>query len=374
MGKNNIDRNKEKIQKDIVNSLPYKSHGLLNLAVRVGKTKIAIDLIKKEKPESVLWVTVNTKLRDVDIPEEFRKWKAQKYLNKTTVICYQSLSKTEGKFDKIILDEYQSLTENNSINLFNNKIKYKTILGLTGTHPKDLVKNTLLSKLNLQVLYSLKIEEAVQENLIAPYRIFLIPNQLNCKDKNVLSGNKKIQFYQTEKQKYEYLTKCIEENSYSLNRKNPKLLRLNRMRFLHNLQSKQDKIKKLLSVLKGRTLVFSANIAIAEKLSKYTYHSKTNDKYLNMFLEGKINILSCVNMGGTGFTYKDVDNFVIGQANSDILGATTQKIGRSLVLQDNYIANIFIVYTEGTADEDWVKSTLSNFNSAKVIKLNLDKI
>lgn len=359
-----IDKNKKEIQKEIVDNLPNPSHGLLCVAVRAGKTKITIDIIKKEKPKTILWVTVNSKLRDIDIPQEFKKWKAQKYLENTKIICYQSLSKIEGDFDKIILDEYHCLTENNSKNLLNGKIKYKTILGLSGTHPKNLEKNQLLSKLNLKVLKFLGIKEATQKSLIAPYRIFLIPTQINMKDKDVKSGNNKITFYQTEKQKYDYLTKCLTENQYLLpnKRKDPKILALNRMRFIHNLKSKQDKIKSFLKTLKGRTIIFSANIDLANSLSPYTYHSKTDDSNLKKFLDGKINTLSCVNMGGTGFTFTNVDNFVICQANSDILGATTQKIGRSLVLQKDYVANIYMFYIENTVDEDWVNSSLSNFD------------
>ena len=96
---------KNQIQKEIVDSLDTPCHGLLNLAPRVGKTKIGIDIIKKEKPKKILWVTPSAKLRDEDIPAEFKQWKALGYLKKTDIICYASLSGHVGKYDKIILDE-----------------------------------------------------------------------------------------------------------------------------------------------------------------------------------------------------------------------------------------------------------------------------
>ena len=68
-------KSKTEIQKEIVEGLQEPSHGLLRLAPRVGKTKIGIDIIKKEKPKRILWVTPNAKLRDVDIPTEFKIWK-----------------------------------------------------------------------------------------------------------------------------------------------------------------------------------------------------------------------------------------------------------------------------------------------------------
>lgn len=98
-------KSRNEIQQDIIDSLKIPSHGLLLLSPRMGKTKLGIDIIKREKPKSVLWVTPNTKLRDEDIPAEFKQWKALRYLSKTDIICYASLSNHTGNYDKIILDE-----------------------------------------------------------------------------------------------------------------------------------------------------------------------------------------------------------------------------------------------------------------------------
>lgn len=65
----NVEKNK--IQKEIVEQIGVNPHGLLLLSPRIGKTKIGIDVIKKQKPKSILWITPSTKLRDKDIPEEF---------------------------------------------------------------------------------------------------------------------------------------------------------------------------------------------------------------------------------------------------------------------------------------------------------------
>ena len=95
---------RELIQQEILNNIPNPAHGLLQLAPRVGKTKLAINIIKREKPKKILWITPNTKLRDEDIPAEFKQWKATTYLKKTDIICYASLVNHTGNYDKIILD------------------------------------------------------------------------------------------------------------------------------------------------------------------------------------------------------------------------------------------------------------------------------
>lgn len=353
------------IQQQIVNSLPNPCHGLLNLAPRVGKTKIGIDIIKKEKPKKILWVTPNTKLRDIDIPAEFKQWKAVSYLRKADIICYASLADHKGKYDLVILDEYQDLTPANSEPLFNRNIRYNTIIGLSGTHPNHKEKHDLYNRLNLSILTSMTIDEAVDSGLIAPYSIKIIELRLDNKDKYIKGGSVAKPFLQTEESRYIYLTRFINIKQFS-GQLVPKFFYLNRMRFIYNLKSKQEFAKKFVAGLQGRTLVFTGSISQAEELSKHTYHSKTDDKKLNLFLKGDIDTLACVNAGGVGFTYKDVDNFVIVQVNSDGKGDATQKIARSLVLQDNYKANIFILCVINTVDEDWKNKVLKNFNTENV--------
>ena len=76
------NKEKSEIQKKIVDSLDLKPHGLLLLAPRIGKTRIIIDIIKKNNPKSILWVTPSAELATKDIPEEFTKWKAVRFKKK----------------------------------------------------------------------------------------------------------------------------------------------------------------------------------------------------------------------------------------------------------------------------------------------------
>lgn len=354
-------KNRDRIQEEILDNLEYPVHGLLNIAPRVGKTLLTINILKKEKCKKVLWVTPDRKLRDIGLPGEFKKWKALTLLKNVDIVCYSSLHKIKGKYDKIILDEYQHITINNSKGLIKGSLQYGSIIGLSGTHPKHLEKHEIYSKLNLKILSEMSIDEAVDEKLVAPYKITVIGVKLDNINKNILSGNKTKPFMQTEQQKYDYLTKSI---SVKFNRGEaiPKFYYLNRMRFIYTLKSKNSLAKEFISKLKGRTLIFSGGIEQAEYLCKHTYHSNTNDEYLKKFLDKKIDKLCCVNSGGTGLTYEGVDNFVIVQVNSNKRGDTTQKIARALLLQSNYKANIYIFYVKDTVDEKWKDEVLKEFS------------
>lgn len=356
---------KSRVQKDIVDSLPTPCHGLLNLAPRVGKTKIAIDIIKKEKPERILWVTPSTKLRDIDIPEEFKTWKALNYLKRTDIICYASLAEHEGNYRTIILDEYQDITENNVEPLLNGKITYSNIIGLSGTHPKHKEKQEIYDKLDLKILISISIDEAVELGLIAPYKITVIECRLDPRTKNVAGGSKKKPFMTTEEKHYTYLTRIINAKRFS-NQEVPKFFYLNRMRFIYDLKSKNEFARKFMNKLEGRTVVFTGGIAQAEALCQYTYHSKTDDTHLNMFHNGEIDELAMVNSGGVGHTFRNVDNFIIVQVNSDLKGDATQKISRSLVLQEDYVANIYILCVINTVDEQWKDKVIGQLNRDRV--------
>ena len=89
-------KDKTILQKEVVDILPPYPIGKLNLAPRCGKSKTIIDLIKRDKYKSILWVTPSAELATKDIPEEFKKWKATRYLKILNTCTYSSLNKMKG--------------------------------------------------------------------------------------------------------------------------------------------------------------------------------------------------------------------------------------------------------------------------------------
>lgn len=359
---------REKVQKELVSSYKTGTSGIFVLAPRFGKTRLGINIIKKEKCKSVLWVTPSSELRDVDIPNEFIKWKAKTYLSKTKIITYKMLHKEVGEYDLIVLDEPQDITDFNSITLLDGSLKANGIIGLTGTLPEHEEKLTIFKKLGLSIFKEITIDEAVDDGILADYQVNVVECNLNAKDKNVEAGKKGSKFKTTEYQNYNYVTGIVNKAMFSNNPGFKKIAIINRMRAIYNSPTKDEMGIKLFNSdkLKGRKLIFCSSIDQAEKMCKYTYHSKTNDKHLKMFLEGKIDKLACVNAGGVGFTYENVDHFIIIQANSNKKGDITQKMSRSLLKQKDYKANIWILSLLGTQDEEWVSKALKNFNDDKI--------
>lgn len=358
------NKEKSELQKQVVDSTEPGQSGRWLLAPRVGKTKTVIDLIKRDKPESILWVTPSAKLADEDIPKEFETWKAKRYIKKLTTVTWMSLHKMEGHFDLIILDEEQFITEANSHNLRIELLTYGSLISMTGTPTKHEDKLQLYSLLNLDVLFKLDINNAVDIGLLSNYDIKILEVDLDTA-KNIEAGTKQKRFKTSEKAQYDYLTRVVQQAMYQ-KRKDTQFRILNRMRAIKNSHSKLNATKFLLDKIDGRVLIFSGSINQAEELCNWTYHSKTTNEDLKLFQSGEVNRIAMVNAGGTGFTYKELDHLVMVQADSDKNGLTSQKIARTLLKQKDYKATVWIVCLVGTQDEKWVQSALGNFDKSKV--------
>jgi len=365
---------RSQIQDNIVDSLPDPAHGILLLAPRVGKTRIAVNNIKKEKPKSILYVTPTTKLRDEDIPNEFILWKAKRYLSKTKIICYSSLSNEEGHYDKIYLDEYQDLTPGNAQKLLDGRLTYGSILCLSGTAPEHKEKHEIYDALKLKPLANLDIDEAVGRGIIADYKLHIVEVTMEDKKKLYQSGSKANPFMQTEKARYEYISRMADRLMFA-GSPSAKWKILERMRLIYDSKSKEVAIKWLMENLEGRKMIFTGGIDQAERVSKYTFHSKTTLDDMHKFIEGSIDEIACVNAGGIGYTYRNVNHFIIGKADSDKKGLTTQKICRSLLEQgDDYTAQIWMVKLLDTKDVVWVDKVLKKFDSSKIIIHRFDNL
>lgn len=405
--------NKEKsdLQKEVVDSIGIPN-GRLLLAPRIGKTRIGINIIKREKPKSILWVTPFAKLATEDIPYEFITWKAKPYLSKLKTVTWSSLSTIKGKYDLIFLDEEQYITENNAINLLNGELS-GNIITLTGTATKDSSKLDLLNKLKLPVLYDISINEAVDLGLLSNYTINVLKIPYDRKNKYInwlehslkplgnftvenniatftgnISGTLRVEPFISKKGEpllflkdtlgtnhgylkpdlsYGKVTFKGEEYSLKEGIVSKSISKLALYNAIKTYEQKTNIAKELLEKLKGKSLLFCSSIEQAEKICKNTYHSKSKNTDLIAFKEGKIEKISMVNTGGVGFTYNSIDNLIITQCDSDRNGNTSQKICRTLLKQKDYKANIWIICLKGTTDENWVNSVLESFDPSKII-------
>lgn len=366
-----MNKNKDKVQKIAEKKwIDNNFKGALALCTGAGKSKIFINIISKT-PQKWLLVVPTRKLRDEGWYNEFKKWKKLTVYNKyVDKCCYASLKNYDlSKYAGVCLDEGHNITENNTLPFFKNNIfENLKILFLSATIPNEIEKTNLMYSIGIQPVYTLSLDEGVKMGLVAPYKIKLIKiplNKVETKEVKYKKAGKEFKFYTSEYKNYKYLTETIvkkqdkgEKITFNL---------FNRMRFIYNLDSKKEIAKKLLNSLdkNKRTLVFSQSIKQVEELCDCTFHSKTNDACYKDFISEKINKLGVVMSLNEGENIPNLDIAVIVQLTSKAKDLI-QRIGRAVRYRDNHTAEIYILVSEDTVDENWVNQAIKSFNSDNI--------
>jgi superfamily II DNA or RNA helicase len=284
-------------QKEWCETFLKEERGILYICPRAGKTRVAINIMMNLKNPKVLISYPNLSI-EASWKEEF---KIMKYNSKNVTFCtHLALNKyVKNDFDLIIIDEIHLLSEN-QIKSFKSFINYR-VLGLTGTM-SNWTEMTITRELNLSVISRYSIEQAIEEGIITDYRIIVNTVPLDNTVK-ILYGKK----WRTEKQQFDAISYVIPKV------KDPKFLRISRMRIIQKSIAKVNLTKKLLKQYSNdRVLIFCGLIDIAEKIGCPVYHSKSTDKnILDDFASGNGNQLAVVKLGNTGTTYKPLQKVVI---------------------------------------------------------------
>lgn len=174
------------------------------LAARYSIDAFLITPTPKREPK-VLLVVPTEVLRDTNWAEEFEEWKEKEiWDNYLTRCCYVSLNKYKDEdWDLIILDEAHHITPSSAEFFKNNKVA--RIISLTATPPEDREKKALLKDLS-PVVFIYPLEEAEEDGIVAPFDIICIKTYLDSKTKNIEAGNAKKRWFQTEYDKYWYVS------------------------------------------------------------------------------------------------------------------------------------------------------------------------
>jgi len=362
-----------KIQTE-VEKLWYKNNckGTALLATGSGKSKIFIDIISKEKKKWLL-VVPTEKLKLRNWKEEFIVWNKLDIYNKYVEIqCYASLSKLDlSVYDGICLDEVHNITINNIQPFKNHHVRLK-ILCLTATEPReDEKKHILYNMIKCPVIYRLTLKEAISKGIVAPLNIFVHELQLGTekiypvKYKDKITGLEKT-FYQSELEMYNYINKRLYKKL-----KPTQFDYLFRAKFIYDSKTKTEYAKKLITSMpeNKRIIIFSQSIKQIEELITEVYHSKTDDKYYNLFINEKINKLGVVNSLNEGDNIKNLNSAIIVQGNSNPKN-TFQRIGRIVRYRKNHIADIHVLCLMNTIDETWINDILQDYKDLITIIKN----
>ena len=341
--------------------------GIIYAAPRFGKIYTTINILEQMKPKSVLIAYPDNKIKDSWKKDfETRGWDD----SNITYTTHLSIKKhLDEAFDLIVIDEIHLLSEAQieaTREMIDKHMEFNHIgghvLGLTGTL-SNWTERTLEEQLDLHVLATYPIEQAIKEGVIVDYEITVVTVPLDTTIKNNYKGK-----IRTEKQQFDAYGYVID----SLERQGKATMfpRLARMRLIQSSLAKLNKTKELLKKHKDeRILVFCGVTAIADKLGIPSYHSKKEEKQIfDDFVAGKGKHLAVVKIGNTGVTYKPLNRVIINYFDSNGENLA-QKINRCMAMEyDNpdKKAQIYIVSSKEIVELRWLGKALEFFDKEKI--------
>jgi len=334
--------------------------GILNLAPRFGKIRVAMKIMNKLKPKTVLIAYPDNKIRDSWLGD-FEKTDFISPIIKFTT--YLSLHKQiDEKYDLVILDEIHLMSEAQIESCKTLLEANRRILGLTGTLSSWTAK-LLKDELSLPVVAKYSIEMAVKEGILPDYEINVVKVPLDDRVMNDYNGKRT-----TEKKKfanYKWVIDKLEREE-----KPAFHMKLKMIGILQSSIAKRDATIRLIEKFKDeRLLVFCGRTEIADSLGIPSYHSKSSEKDVwNDFIGGISKHLAVVKIGNAGVTYLPLNKVIINHFNSNP-ETMTQRVNRCMSMEyDNpeKKASIWIVCSTEKKEVDWLANSLSMFDRNKI--------
>lgn len=353
---------RDEIQEKALDILSKHHRCGLNISMGVGKTRIALQhMIKNFNQFSAFLVVAPKKIIFKSWKDECKLMNAEHLLDHIEFTTYLSLNKKNpNEYDIVYLDECHSLLWSHKDFL---DIYMGPIVGMTGTPPISGEKELLVNEF-CPMVYNFEVDDATDNKILNDYRIIVHMLKLS-NDKGVAKKNKDGRiWYAGEIDDYAYQTTRINDAPSPRSRQ---LASIMRMKSMMEYPSKEKYTKRLLKVIANRCIIFANTQKQADRMCKYSYHSKNPDSEdnLQLFTDGRIDTLSCVLQLSEGVSIPKLKSGIIMHSYGNER-KTTQRIGRLLRLNPNETAICHILCYKNTQDEKWVKQALANFSQDKI--------
>lgn len=390
---------REKIQKEGLMASQKSSFTVLAWATGVGKTKVAVELMKwlTLQGKNKFLIFVSELFHKENWASEMKKWGFE---GNVTIECYNSMSKhTEKSYDLIILDEMHHSGSDLRMDLLEQiylKSKPK-ILGLSATVQPELIDD-IYSIVHEKVVNTITLDYAINQGLVPKPNIHVIKLNLKDLDKiecfcefkrgNYRNCEKKIvslhQYWDYVKGKvadYYLEVRCTPQEKYNnicsrydylknqaMGNSRYKMPWLacasERKRFLADM--KTQLVKKFLmenGIFSKRFLCFAGSVAQIKELGgDSAIHSKLTKKIQQQLLDDfnnkVINHLFAVGMLKEGMNLPDLQVGLIIQLDGNERDFV-QKMGR-LLRADK--PDIYIFYFQDTRDEVYLSRAMEGLD------------
>ena len=336
--------------------------GIIEISPRVGKTKITIDALNTvEKEIRVLVVAPRKEIFD-SWKIEAKKWNLRDNIH-VDYLWSNSLKKNTKTYELIIADEVHAYNLKVLGLLKAEQKKGTRVLALTGTLDGD-TQYLLESMLNLNVLYTYSVRQAIEDGIVADYEIVCVGVELDKVDKYVIGGSKEKPFLQTEYDAYTYYHTQYEKAKAKQKWSALQFLMSRRLDVIYNSRTKIKATQQLVDQ-QERCIIFTGRQEVADIVGEESFHSKSDKKTLDRFKNQEINKLAAVGKLSMGVTFDNLKVAVFNQLKSGENEAI-QKIMRTMNIEGKKKATIYIIFLKGTQDELWLNSALKGLDKEKI--------
>ena len=408
-----INQKKDQIQNEAVEAWKNNNkQGVVEIITGFGKTFLALKaLYTMPRNKDVLHLFLAEQVdREIDLEKDIIKFNKINNCNvhedyNLKFHCYQTVRNWRNyKLGLVIADEIpDSISPENYKFYLNNR--YDALIGLTALFKGDtvyyikeehIIRNTfdcdIISKKELldhiaPICFSYNVNQGQIDGTSRKLNIFIIESELDNNNKNILAGNAKNKFYQTEAGSYGYLNKLY-ENTNSLEqglledfykfqeRKNLQMFSIinRRSKFLYNLPSKIVLVKKLLNDIKDKTVIFSNSLESLKEVTPNIVSSKNSDdvntRLRESFDKGLIRVIGSFKKLVQGANLNNVDNCIIMSYYGKEI-KLIQMIGR-LRQNGDKDGNVFIFVTKDTQEEVWLTNMMVGINNYNIFRGNYE--
>jgi superfamily II DNA or RNA helicase len=363
--------------------------GIAEYPTGFGKTYTAIMAIQGMVPRA----GITSCLVVVPTLELKSQWEVELKKHKLSfvkVMVINSAIKHFHDVDMLVLDEIHRYAAESFRNIFH-KVDSKYILGLTATlEREDGFHEVILEYLT--VFDQISVDEALDNNWIAPYIVYNIPVNLSAEEQ--IEYNKANNAFRHFAAKLGHGANAF-QNANSYLKSSDKALQgqagayYNAMRKRKNIcQNNENKIsatKQIIDIFPERNgLIFSATTEFAENLQNelgdicMTFHSKIKRKDQELIVKKfkdkrtKIRFLSSVQALNEGFNVPDCSLAIIAGSTST-KRTFIQQLGRVVRKQPDKEAIIINLYTPGSQEEVWMRKRLEGINKDRIVICELDE-
>lgn len=340
----------------------FKRHNLIYylISMGVGKTRGSLNCAKwmdeKVRTETIaseprgLIVTHTAYSRDTTWPNEIKEshpWILPRLKTGTIQIVHKDAvcDLPPTHYSWIIWDECHLIKREHFA--FFNRNSFNSLIVMSGTVHDDDVLEKALRNLVKQNVMEISVEEAVSKKIINDYRVKLIA----------------VPMTDLEDMQYKAIgAKLAKARHISAQVSN--MITGQRMRFIYELRSKLEVMKRFADTCPNRKLIFTTRKEDCSYFSRNVYHSDTDDKALLAFARGEVNDLVSIKQIRTGGNFKNFDVILNSQINAK-KSTFMQDLGRLFRLNVDQIGTIYGFYADNTQDMIWATKATADIPDHK---------